>query len=160
MERTIDGATVKAVALIGQLNSLASGLPAPLQREINMVVHKIAFPMNDILLKVPGTTLTDRAKKLKVSRQTMYVWLSEKFRPTRVQAKRIAKVTGVPIEHIVDDGFEDDDTRKSARKKVARMATRSAENSKRAGRTGGRRRGSVDAGGGEEPVGDVHQPVG
>jgi DNA-binding XRE family transcriptional regulator len=107
--------------LITTLNALSAGLPLPLQREVRMVVHKASYPMRDILAKVPGDSLTDRAKALKVSRQTMYVWASEKFRPTKVQAKRIAKVTGVPIEHILDDGFENDTGRK-ARKKAPRVA--------------------------------------
>jgi DNA-binding XRE family transcriptional regulator len=109
--------------LITTLNALSVGLPLPLQRDLRMIVHKATHPMRDILAKVPGDSLTDRAKKLKVSRQTMYVWASEKFRPTRVQAKRIAKVTGVPIEHILDDGFEvGDDTGRKARKTTARVA--------------------------------------
>jgi DNA-binding XRE family transcriptional regulator len=109
--------------LIASLTALSGGLPPPLLRELRRVVHKASYPMRDILAKVPGDSLTDRAKKLKVSRQTMYVWASEKFRPTRVQAKRIAKVTGVPIEHILDDGFEvDDDTGGKARKKAPRVA--------------------------------------
>lgn len=109
--------------LISTLNTLSAGLPLPLQRDLRMVIHKATYPMRDILAKVPGESLTDRAKKLGVSRQTMYVWASEKFRPTRVQAKRLAKATGVPIEHILDDGFEvGDDTGRKARKKTARVA--------------------------------------
>ena len=118
--------------LVSQLKALTVGLPAPLQREVNMAVHKITYPMAEILAKVPGDSLTERAKKLGVSRQTMYVWASEKFRPTRVQAKRIAKATGVPIEHIVDDGFEGgNDVRRKARKKVARVATGRKKTAKR-----------------------------
>ena len=109
--------------LLTTLNALSAGLPLPLQRDLRMVIHKATYPMRDILAKVPGDSLTDRAKKLKVSRQTMYVWASEKFRPTKVQAKRVAKVTGVPIEHILNDGFEaGNDTGRKARKKAARVA--------------------------------------
>jgi DNA-binding XRE family transcriptional regulator len=109
--------------LINTLNDLSAGLPPPLQRELRMVVHKVRYPMAEILTKVPGDNLTERAKTLKVSRQTMYVWAREKFRPTKIQAKRIAKVTGVPIEHILNDGFEaGHDAGRKARKKAPRVA--------------------------------------
>lgn len=127
--------------LITTLNALSAGQPLALQRDIRMVVHKATYPMRDILAKVPGDSLTDRAKKLGVSRQTMYVWASEKFRPTRVQAKRVAKVTGVPIEHILDDGFEvHDDTGRKARKKTARVATARKKTAKRDRNTAPKRR--------------------
>jgi len=132
--------------LLTTLNALSAGLPLPLQRDLRMVIHKATYPMRDILAKVPGDSLTDRAKKLKVSRQTMYVWASEKFRPTRVQAKRIAKVTGVPIEHILDDGFEvGDETGRKARKKVARVATARKKVARGAVVAPARRRGKPDA---------------
>jgi DNA-binding XRE family transcriptional regulator len=127
--------------LIASLTALSGGLPPPLLRELRRVVHKASYPMRDILSKVPGDSLTDRAKKLKVSRQTMYVWASEKFRPTRVQAKRIAKVTGVPIEHILDDGFEvGDDTGRKARKATARVAKSRKAIARHAGGAAPRRR--------------------
>lgn len=125
--------------LISTLNALSAGLPLPLQREVRMVVHKATYPMRDILAKVPGDSLTERAKALKVSRQTMYVWASEKFRPTKVQAKRIAKVTGVPIEHILDDGFENDTGRK-ARKAAPRVAKGRKKSARLAGEPKTRRR--------------------
>jgi DNA-binding XRE family transcriptional regulator len=127
--------------LITTLNALSAGLPLPLQRDLRMIVHKASHPMRDILAKVPGDSLTDRAKKLKVSRQTMYVWASEKFRPTRVQAKRIARVTGVPIEHILDDGFEvGDDTGRKARKTVTRVAKKRQASAKHTGGVARQRR--------------------
>lgn len=111
------------IELINHLMAASEGLPAPLKREVNAVIHKITYPMADILAQVPGASLTDRAKKLRVSRQTMYVWASERFRPTKVQAKRIARVTGVPIEQIIDNGFETAKrTRRKAGKKAATVA--------------------------------------
>ena len=132
--------------LVSQLKALTVGLPAPLQREVNMAVHKITYPMAEILAKVPGDSLTERAKKLGVSRQTMYVWASEKFRPTRVQAKRIAKVTGVPIEHILDDGFEaGNDARRKVRKKATRVARPSKKAARRTGDASPKRRSKAAA---------------
>lgn len=129
------------IELINGLNALSEGQPLPLQREIRAVVHKASYPMRDILMQVPGDSLTDRAKKLGVSRQTMYVWMSEKFRPTRVQAKRIAKATGVPIEHIMDNGFEaGNDVRRKARKKAKGVAARRAKAPRRPRNTAPKRR--------------------
>lgn len=117
------GVKMEHIELISQLKNLSVNLPPTLQREMAMVLHKIAYPMKDIIAKVPGLSLTERAKKLKVSRQTLYVWQNEKFRPTLKQAKRLAKVSGVPLEHILDDGFEDrNDARRKARKKATRVA--------------------------------------
>jgi DNA-binding MarR family transcriptional regulator/DNA-binding XRE family transcriptional regulator len=81
----------------------------PLKRQLKAVAHKIRFPMHDILAKVPGDTLSARARRIGVSRQTMYVWASERSRPTTAQAEVISKLTGVPVVHIVDDGFETKD---------------------------------------------------
>lgn len=109
------------IELINHLLAVSTDIPAPLKREVSAVIHKINYPMTNILAQVPGASLTDRAKKLKVSRQTMYVWASERFRPTKVQAKRISKITGVPIEQIMGEG---NDAGRKARKKTARVATR------------------------------------
>lgn len=120
------------VKLTKELKALAAKSPAPLQREMKMVLHKITYPMEKILAKVPGETLAERARALKVSRQTMYVWLNEKFRPTLVQAKRISRVTGVPITHIIDNGWEVElDLRAKARAKAARMAARREKDTER-----------------------------
>lgn len=122
--------------LIRRLGVLSKGQPAPLKREIEAVTHKVRFPMKDILAKVPGDNLAARARKLKVSRQTMYVWLSEKFRPTVPQAIQIWRMTGVPVEHIVDDGFEATYVaEQQAGKKAARVATGRAKDRERAERT-------------------------
>lgn len=131
------------IELVEQINNrvgqLAPPLTQPLMRELGMVLHKISHPMAEILDKIPGG-VTGQAGKIGVSRQTVYVWRSERFRPTLKQAKRIARVTGVPVEHILEDGFEQKPRRK-ARKKVARVATRSKKATKRkVGATPSRRR--------------------
>lgn len=136
--------------LTKKIKALSLDLPAPLKREVGMVLHKIRYPMTKILAKVPGASLTERAKALKVSRQTMYVWMSEKFRPTPVQAKRISKITGIPVTHIIDNGFEvEHDLRRKAREKAARVAARLEKAA--VGNDGDEpgRRGAVDAGSGD-----------
>lgn len=133
--------------LFNQLTELAQGLPVALQHEIKAVLHKMTYPMADIVAKVAGDTLTEKAKRLKVSRQTLYVWLSEKYRPTRVQARRLSRYSDVPIEHILDDGFEDKhDARRKARKKAARVASGSKKTTRRTKGTTPKRRRGVNAG--------------
>jgi DNA-binding XRE family transcriptional regulator len=97
-----------------------------LATDLRAVAHKLRYPLADILAQVPGDTLAERARAIGVSRQTMYVWAQERFRPSGPQAKTIAKLTGVPVEQIIEyqEGKHDgtDGARKPARKKVARVA--------------------------------------
>jgi DNA-binding XRE family transcriptional regulator len=100
-------------------------LPA-LASDLRAVAHKFLHPMAAILAKVPGDTLAARARAIGVSRQTMYVWAQEKFRPSTDQATIIADLTGVPIDEIRDyqEGKDDgtDGAGKPARKARPRLA--------------------------------------
>jgi DNA-binding XRE family transcriptional regulator len=100
-------------------------LPA-IASDLRAVAHKLRHPMADILAKVPGDTLAERARKIGVSRQTMYVWAAEKFRPSTEQARIIADLTGVPIDEIRDyqEGKDDgsNGAGKAARKARPRVA--------------------------------------
>lgn len=93
-----------------------------LNGEFKALVHKLRHPMTKILAKVPGETLADRARAIGVSRQTMYVWQAEQFRPVGNQAKKIARLTGVRVEHIKE--YANDAGRKVA-KKAPKLAKRS-----------------------------------
>jgi DNA-binding XRE family transcriptional regulator len=90
------------------------------------VAHKLRFPMAAILAKVPGDTLAERARQIGVSRQTMYVWAQERFRPSTDQARIIADLTGVPVEQIMVYQEGDNDgtngAGKTARKTRGRLA--------------------------------------
>jgi DNA-binding XRE family transcriptional regulator len=103
-------------------------LPA-LATDLLAVAHKLRYPMAAILAKVPGDTLAERARQIGVSRQTMYVWAQERFRPSTDQARIIADLTSVPIEQIMayqegkDDGKGGNGgARKPARKTRPRLA--------------------------------------
>jgi DNA-binding XRE family transcriptional regulator len=100
-------------------------LPA-IASDLRAVAHKLRHPMADILAKVPGDTLAARARAIGVSRQTMYVWAQEKFRPSTEQATIIAELTGVPIDEIRDyQEGKDDGTNgagKAPRKTRPRLA--------------------------------------
>jgi hypothetical protein len=58
------------------------------------------MPMADILDKVPGSSIAAKAKALGVTRQTCYYWKDGASRPNLVLARRLAKLTGVPVEVI------------------------------------------------------------
>jgi DNA-binding XRE family transcriptional regulator len=90
--------------------SNAAALTA-ITHDLLAVAHKLRYPMAAILAKVPGDTLAERARKCGVSRQTMYVWAQERFRPRGEQAEIIAKLTGVPVAQICElsEGFYNDD---------------------------------------------------
>jgi DNA-binding XRE family transcriptional regulator len=100
-------------------------LPA-LASDLLAVAHKLRYPMAAILAKVPGDTLAERARQIGVSRQTMYVWAQERFRPSSEQAATIAHLTGVPVEQIMayqegkDDGANG--AGKTPRKTRSRLA--------------------------------------
>jgi DNA-binding XRE family transcriptional regulator len=109
------------------LNKAIAVAPLPaLAVDLMAVWHKFRHPMAAILAKVPGDTLAERARQIGVSRQTMYVWAQERFRPSSEQAAIIAKLTGVPVEQImVYQEGKDDGTNgagKPARKTRPRLA--------------------------------------
>jgi DNA-binding XRE family transcriptional regulator len=99
--------------------------PPVVKQEFLAVIHKLKYPMADILAKIPGETTAERARAIGVARQTMYVWVEERFRPAAAQAQKIAKLTGVPIEQILAlplwDG-QNDPGRKVAKKTGALAA--------------------------------------
>lgn len=84
---------------------------AALANDVRAVMHKSRYPMAEILAKVPGDSLAARARAIGVSRQTMYVWAQERFRPSGEQAAIIAKLTGVPLAQIgqYQDGVIDEE---------------------------------------------------
>jgi DNA-binding XRE family transcriptional regulator len=101
-------------------------LPA-FERDLMIVVHKLRHPMAAILARVPGDTLAERARRIGVSRQTMYVWAQERFRPSSLQARIISNLTGVPVAQIAEYQEGKNETRdngagKPARKTAARVA--------------------------------------
>jgi DNA-binding XRE family transcriptional regulator len=112
---------------------------APLKQTLRGVAHKLRYPMADILAKVPGETVAERARKIGVARQTLYVWADERFRPTARQAQIISKLTGVPVEHIVDDGYTEgtNDTGKTVAETAAKVAARGEKKAARPKRGSG-----------------------
>lgn len=108
------------MGVIRELERFAHRMDEPaLRHNLMQTVHVLRYPMKDILEKVPGETLTERAKAIGVSRQTMYVWMHERFRPGLEQATLISELTGIPVWQIRDlqegEGDGDDAGEKGAK---------------------------------------------
>lgn len=111
------------MTLIQELEKMADRMPqAAIKLRISRTAHVLRYPMKDILAKVPGDTLKERAEAIGVSRQTMYVWLREKYRPAADQADTISELTGIPVWQIRDLEDEDDDAGTASPKARGRMA--------------------------------------
>lgn len=48
----------------------------------------------------PGESHLARARKIGISRQTLYDWMSGKSRPSFRKAKRLSQLTGIPARDI------------------------------------------------------------
>jgi transcriptional regulator with XRE-family HTH domain len=59
------------------------------------------IPMTEVLEKVPGKTVAQKADSCGVTRQTYYNWLRNEFRPSLSQAQVIAKITGIALDRII-----------------------------------------------------------
>jgi DNA-binding XRE family transcriptional regulator len=60
----------------------------------------LMLPMVDVLDRVKGETVAQKAKACGVSRQAFYAWLRGVSRPNKKQARRVAKLTGYKWEDI------------------------------------------------------------
>jgi DNA-binding XRE family transcriptional regulator len=58
------------------------------------------MPMIEVLAKVPGETITEKAENCGVTRQMWYLWLRGENRPSLTQATAISEMTGIPVERI------------------------------------------------------------
>lgn len=116
---------VKDYAIDGLIRIAAKeGLGAGVRHSVMQTIHILRYPMKDILDKIPGQTLKERAEAVGVSRQTMYVWANECFRPQVELATRISNLTGVPVWQIRDlpMRIEDDDARTASPEASGRVA--------------------------------------
>ena len=56
---------------------------------------RLKFPMSEVLKKVPGETVVQKAAHCGVSRQAYYNWLSGRSRPNDAQSLMLEKLTGI-----------------------------------------------------------------
>lgn len=70
-------------------------------KDVIKLLHRMELlPMASILERVPGETVTDKAHRVGISRQTYYYWLQGRSRPSLEVAERLAKLTGIPLRSI------------------------------------------------------------
>ena len=62
--------------------------------------NRLLLPMSEILSKVPGRTVSEKAKAAGVTRQCFYWWMNGVTRPNGRRAKVLAKLTGYSPEEI------------------------------------------------------------
>src|SRR5262245_6154477 len=68
-------------------------------RDVEILKASLALmPMKKVLDLVPGTTVTDRCERIRISRNTYYAWYRGENRPNKTQAKRLQELTGYPAE--------------------------------------------------------------
>lgn len=61
---------------------------------------RLKLPMWMVIDKIPGETMVAKAKRIGVSRQTIYYWLSGETRPNKKQARLLATLTGFDAAEI------------------------------------------------------------
>lgn len=63
---------------------------------LDLLFERLALmPMHRVLDSVPGASVVEKAKAVRVSRNTWYLWYRGEVRPNSVQAKRIEELTGI-----------------------------------------------------------------
>jgi len=63
--------------------------------------NRVATPMHVVLGAVKGHSMAEKAKRIGVSRQTLYTWWRDEARPTHRMAKRLAQLTRIPAHEIM-----------------------------------------------------------
>jgi transcriptional regulator with XRE-family HTH domain len=67
---------------------------------------RLLLPMSEVLSKVPGRTIRERARLVGVTRQAWYQWMDGTARPSAKRAKQLERITGYPADEI--RGLNDD----------------------------------------------------
>ena len=73
---------------------MAKGDPGVVH-QLLIVRRLLKTPLREVLAKVPGQTVSEKARKVGVSRQTYYMWQRGQARPNATQAARLEEITGV-----------------------------------------------------------------
>jgi DNA-binding XRE family transcriptional regulator len=87
-----------ALNLAEQLVKLTSGSDRELALELR---NRLLLPMDDVIAKIPGLTMSAKAAHAEVSRQTLYDWRNGENRPTPKQAKKLAVLTRISAQKIM-----------------------------------------------------------
>lgn len=61
---------------------------------------RLKTPMEAVLAKVPGESVTEKCKRIGITRQNYYAWLKGEYRPNPRQSRKLAAITGFKAEDI------------------------------------------------------------
>lgn len=90
----------RAIKLAEKLIEITPETEAGLLLRAMQIRDRLKTPMQDVLAKVPGASVTEKAAKIGITRQAYYAWLKGEYRPNRQQAKRLASLTDYSVEEI------------------------------------------------------------
>lgn len=84
------------------LERLIKIAPDPLMRKRALKMHyrMKAMPLYEVLAKVEGNSVIEKAGKIGVTRQAYYDWLRGHSRPSLKHARVLAKITGYDVDAI------------------------------------------------------------
>ena len=71
-----------------------------LKDRIGKILTRTKLPMDLVVEKIPGATMIEKAKRVHVTRQTMYYWYKGMTRPNKKQARIVASLTGYDADLI------------------------------------------------------------
>ena len=89
----------KALELVDKIMALAPEDQGLRQRALQ-IRDRFVLPIQEVLDRVPGRFVVDKAASVGVSRQSFYAWLHGISRPSLRQAKQLAKLTGYSVDDI------------------------------------------------------------
>jgi transcriptional regulator with XRE-family HTH domain len=90
---------IRARALLSQIMELDTA-DQGLRRRAMSILDRLEMPMEEVLSKIPGDTVSAKCVRIGVSRQTYYAWLRGVSRPNTKLSKKIATVTGLKWEDV------------------------------------------------------------
>ena len=67
---------------------------------VQQVVDRLKTPMSVVLDAVQGDSVTEKCKRIGITRQNYYCWLKGEYRPNLKQSRRLAHITGLDVDEI------------------------------------------------------------
>jgi hypothetical protein len=89
---------------VAAVHGLAAADRSTMKTAIRLQEKLTRIPMPEILAKVPGETVVEKAAQCGVVRQTYYRWLEGASRPNSAQSDRIAGLTGYSVKEVSGKG--------------------------------------------------------
>jgi len=65
--------------------------------------QQMGVPLRSVIERIPGETLRDKAKAAGVTYQTLSGWQTGRYKITKRNAERLAKLTGYSVRQIMND---------------------------------------------------------